>query len=164
LQLRVTCLLLLAAHVAYAEDRAEVSTTVFAEQRDGGQGGLTVLHPQADVGTDIGSHVTLDLGYSADAVSGATATTYQVDATTGATKFSDLRNEGTIGLGFQGRRSRIIFSGVVGSSPVSSAPSAITSRARSAARHRSTCPAATRPSASRTRTASTSSATRTTRS
>ena len=99
---------------ALAEDRAEVSTTVFAEQRDGNEGGLTVIHPQADVGTDIGRHVTLDLGYAADAVSGATATTFQVDATTGATKFSDLRHEGRFALGFQGRRSRVIFSGVLG--------------------------------------------------
>lgn len=87
---------------------------MFAEQRDGGQGGLTVLHPQADVGTDIGRHVTLDIGYAADAVTGATATTFQVDATTGATKFSDLRNEGRLALGFQGRRSRITFSATVG--------------------------------------------------
>jgi hypothetical protein len=114
LQLKITCALLLIASVANAEDRAEVSTTVFAERRDGGQGGLTVLHPQADVGTDIGSHVTLDIGYAADAVSGATATTFQVDATTGATKFSDLRHEGHLAFGFQGRRSRITFNGVIG--------------------------------------------------
>jgi hypothetical protein len=105
---------LAAARAARAEDRAEVSTTVFYEQRDGGQGGLTVLHPQADIGTDLGRHVTLDVGYAADAVSGATATTFQVDATTGATTFSDTRHEGRLALGFQGRRSRITFSGVVG--------------------------------------------------
>lgn len=114
MQLRLTCLLLLATQVAYAEDRAEVSTTVFAEQRDGGQGGLMVLHPQADVSTEFGKHVSLDLGYAADAVSGATATTFQVDATTGATKFSDLRHEGRFALGFHGRRSRITFSGTLG--------------------------------------------------
>lgn len=117
MQLKRTAVLvavLAAAHAAHAEDRAEVSTTVFYEQRDGGQGGLTVLHPQADVGTDIGRHVTLDIGYAADAVSGATATTFQVDATTGATTFSDTRHEGRLALGFQGRRSRITFSGVVG--------------------------------------------------
>ncbi|HEY5924356.1 MAG TPA: DUF3570 domain-containing protein [Kofleriaceae bacterium] len=107
-------MLLLATSVASAEDRAEVSTTLFAEQRDGGQGGLTVVHPQAEVGTDIGRHVTFDLGYAADAVSGATATTFQVDATTAATTFTDLRHEGRLALGFQGRRSRIVFSGTVG--------------------------------------------------
>lgn len=114
MQLRLAIAVVLFAHVAYAEDRAEVSTTVFAEQRDGDQGGLLVIHPQADVGTDIGKHVTLDLGYAADAVSGATATTYQVDATSGATSFSDLRHQGVVALGFQGRRSRIVFSSTLG--------------------------------------------------
>jgi hypothetical protein len=107
-------LLSLFAFPARAEDRAEASTTVFAEQRDGGRGGLTVLHPQVDIGTDIGSHVTLDMGYAADAVTGATSTTFQVDATTSATKFSDLRHEGRLSLGFQGRRSRIAFLGSLG--------------------------------------------------
>lgn len=99
---------------AIAEDRAEVSTALFAEQRDGGKGGLTVIHPQMLFGIDLGRFVTLDVGYAADIVSGATATVYQVDATTGATTFSDLRNEGTVALGFQGKRSRITFSGTFG--------------------------------------------------
>ena len=99
---------------ARAEDRAEVSTTLFAEQREGGKGGLTVLHPQALFGVDLGRFVTLDVGYAADIVSGATATVYQVDATTGATEFSDVRNEGTIAIGFQGKRSRLSFSGTFG--------------------------------------------------
>jgi hypothetical protein len=58
--------------VAHADDRAEVSTSLFSEQRAGGKGGLTVVHPQLDIGTDIGNHVSLDVGYAADAVSGAT--------------------------------------------------------------------------------------------
>jgi hypothetical protein len=106
--------LVLLASTASAEDRAEVSTAVFQEQRAGGLGGLTVFHPQVDVGTDIGRHVTLDAGYAADAVTGATATTYQVDAVSGATTFSDLRNEGRLALGFGGRRSRIVFSSTLG--------------------------------------------------
>ncbi|HSD86622.1 MAG TPA: DUF3570 domain-containing protein [Kofleriaceae bacterium] len=117
LQLKWTLLglaIVCAARIAHADDRAEVSTSVFAEQRAGDKGGLRVIHPQADIGTDIGKHVTLDLGYAADAVSGATATTYQVDATTGATKFSDTRHEGNLALGFHGRRSSITFSSTVG--------------------------------------------------
>ena len=106
--------LLLSTTIASADDRAEVSTSVFAEQREGGKGGLTVIHPQADLETDIGKHVTLGLGYSADAVSGATATVYQVDATTSATGFSDLRHEGQIALGFHGRRSSLTFSSTIG--------------------------------------------------
>jgi len=45
---------------------AEVSTALFAEKRDGGKGGLTVIHPQADFGIDLGQYVTLDAGYSAE--------------------------------------------------------------------------------------------------
>ena len=107
-------LCLIAVRTARADDRAEVSTSVFEEKRSGDKGGLTVIHPQADVGTDIGSHVSLDAGYSADAVSGATSTVYQVDAVSTATAFSDVRHEGTLALGFMGRRSKISFSGTVG--------------------------------------------------
>jgi hypothetical protein len=99
---------------ARADDRAEVSTSLFAEQRDGGKGGLTVIHPQADFGVDLGRFVTLDVSYSADAVSGATSVIYQADAVSSATKFSDLRHEGTIGIGFHGKRSQINFSATVG--------------------------------------------------
>ena len=103
-----------AAPAALADDRAEVSTALFAEKRDGGKGGLTVIHPQADFGIDLGRFVTLDAAYAADAVSGATSVIYQVDAVSSATTFSDTRHEGTLGLGFHGRRSRISFSATVG--------------------------------------------------
>jgi hypothetical protein len=102
------------APAALADDRAEISTSLFAEKRDGGKGGLTVIHPQALFGIDLGRFVSLDVGYAADIVSGATATVYQVDATTGATTFSDVRNEGTISLGFHGKRSRLAFTGTFG--------------------------------------------------
>ena len=81
---------------------------------------------------------TLDLGYAADAVSGATATTYQVDAVSSATKFSDVRHEGTLALGFQGRRSQHRRS-----RRRFGTERDYLSR-RSAATPRSTCPAATR--------------------
>ena len=100
--------------VAHADDRAEVSTSLFAEKRDGSKGGLTVVHPQADFGIDLGRFVTLDAAYSADAVSGATSVIYQADAVSSATSFSDTRHEGTLGLGFHGRRSRVNFSATVG--------------------------------------------------
>lgn len=107
-------LVLCAPTLAWAEDRAEFSTALFAEKREGGKGGLTVVHPQADFGIDLGRFVTLDLAYAADAVSGATAQIYQVDAVSAATTFSDLRNEGSFSLGFKGRRSRLSFGGTVG--------------------------------------------------
>jgi hypothetical protein len=101
------------ATAAFA-DRAEVSTSLFAEKRDGNKGGLTVVHPQADFGIDLGRFVTLDAAYAADAVSGATSVIYQVDAISAATTFSDTRHEGTLGVGFHGRRSRISFTATVG--------------------------------------------------
>lgn len=103
-----------AISVAFADDRAEVSTSLFAEKRDGSKGGLTVIHPQADFGIDLGRFVTLDAAYSADAVSGATSVIYQADAISSATTFSDVRQEGTLGFGFHGRRSRVDFSATVG--------------------------------------------------
>ena len=45
---------------------------------------------------------------------GATSTVYQVDAVSSATKFSDVRHEGTLALGFMGRRSKISFSATLG--------------------------------------------------
>ena len=100
--------------VARADDRTEVSTTFFQEQRQGGQGGLTVVHPQASVGFDLGNHVDVGASYSADAVSGATAAVYSVDAISSATQFSDLRHEGSLSLGFFGRRSQLGFFTSVG--------------------------------------------------
>jgi Protein of unknown function (DUF3570) len=97
-----------------ADDRAEISTTWFQERRQGGQGGLTVIHPQIDVGFDLGNHVDVSARYAADAVSGATAAVYSVDAVSSATPFSDLRHEGALGLGFFGRRSKLGLSASVG--------------------------------------------------
>jgi hypothetical protein len=114
LQLAVAALGVAAAATARADDRAEISTSLFAESREGGKGGLTVIHPQADVGVDLGRFVTLDASYAADAVSGATSVIYQADAVSSATSFSDTRHEGTLGLGFHGKRSSINFSATVG--------------------------------------------------
>jgi hypothetical protein len=104
----------LAARAALADDHAEVSTEVFEEKRAGDKGGLSVIHPAAEVGQDLGDHVNLDLGYSADAVSGATSPVYQVDAVSNATKFSDFRQQGDIALGFNGSRSHLTFTGLFG--------------------------------------------------
>lgn len=114
MRLQLAALVLLASATAYADDSAEVSTSVFAEKRDGGKGNLTVIHPQADFGVDLGRYVSLDASYAADAVSGATSVVYQVDAVSTATTFSDVRHEATLGLGFHGKRSRITFSGTFG--------------------------------------------------
>ena len=94
MRLQLTLALLAIATPAFADDRAEVSTSLFAEKRDGNKGGLTVVHPQADFGIDLGRFVSLDAAYSADAVSGATSVIYQADAVSSATSFSDVRHEG----------------------------------------------------------------------
>jgi len=104
----------LAARAAFADDHAEVSTEVFEEKRAGDKGGLSVIHPAADVGQDLGDHVNLDLGYSADVVSGATSPVYQVDAVSNATKFSDVRQQGNVALGFNGSRAHLAFTGLFG--------------------------------------------------
>ena len=92
---------------ARADDKIDLTTTWFQENRRGDKGGLTVIHPQVDLGVDLGEHVTLDASYTADAVSGATAKVYSIDAVSSATTFSDLRHQGTVGLTFAGRRSRL---------------------------------------------------------
>jgi hypothetical protein len=107
-------LLLLLATPAFADDKIDLTTTWYQENRQGGLGGLTVIHPQLDIGVDAGEHVTLDLGYAADAVTGATATVYAVDAVSSATTFSDLRHEGKLGLGFIGKQSTLGLSSSLG--------------------------------------------------
>ena len=98
-----------------AEDRVDATTTWYQEKRQGGQGGLSVVHPQFDVGTDLGEHTTIDIGYSADIVSGATAAVYSVDATSSATQFEDTRHQGTVGLTFYGSRSALTLGTSIGS-------------------------------------------------
>lgn len=95
---------------AHAQDRVDFTTTWYQENRNGGQGGLTVVHPQFDVGAEIGDNTTIGLGYSADIVSGATALIYSSDAVSSATTFDDTRHEGHMSLGFSGRRSGLSFS------------------------------------------------------
>ena len=99
----------------HADDRVEASTTWYQEGRKGNQGGLTVIHPQVSGTVDVGKHTTLGILYSADAVTGATASVYAVDAVSSATKFYDFRNQGGLSLGFFGPRSRFTLSGGVGS-------------------------------------------------
>ncbi|HET9623892.1 MAG TPA: DUF3570 domain-containing protein [Kofleriaceae bacterium] len=114
LQLIALAAVLAVGGVARADDHAEAATSLFAEKRDGGKGGLTVVHPQADFGIDLGRFFTFDAGYAADAVTGATSSIYQVDAVTSATKFSDLRQEGTLDVGLHGKRSSLNVSGTFG--------------------------------------------------
>lgn len=107
-------LALATAGVARAENKVEATTTWYQEKRAGGLGGLTVITPMFDLGFDIGSHTSVDLGYAADAVTGATASVYSVDAVSSATTFSDFRNEGKLGLTFTGKRSTFAVGALIG--------------------------------------------------
>ena len=109
----VACLACLALP-ARADDRADATTTYYFENRRGGQGGLSVIHPQLDLGIDIGDTVTLGAGYAADVVSGATASVYQTDAVSTATPFDDTRHEARLSLTLAGRRSSLTMFGGFG--------------------------------------------------
>ena len=104
----------LSAGLAQAEDRADFTTTWYQEQRNGNLGGLTVVHPQFNLATDVGEKTTLDMAYSADAVSGATAVVYSVDAVSSATTFDDVRHVAEAGITFKGRRSSLSIGGSAG--------------------------------------------------
>lgn len=91
---------------AAADDRVDLTTTLYEENHQAGKG-LTVVHPQLGIGVDLGEHVSLDAGYNADIVTGATAAVYSVDAVSTATPFSDVRHAGSLGLGLRGRRSSL---------------------------------------------------------
>lgn len=96
---------------AQADDNVDFTTTWYQERRRGNLGGLTVVHPQLDIGLDVGEHTTLDIGYSADAVSGATSSVYSVDAVSSATKFKDTRHQGAGSVTFYGSRSSFTIGG-----------------------------------------------------
>jgi len=107
----VVVALVAGAAPAHADDNVDSSVTFFSERRSGNHGGLTVIHPQVDLGTDLGDHFGLDAGYSADVVSGATSKVFAVDAVSSATTFSDTRHEGHLAMRFAGRRSHLAFHG-----------------------------------------------------
>jgi hypothetical protein len=113
--IRTAALVLLVAEgAARADDHVETTNTWYEESRRGGKGGLTVLSPMFDLAFDLGESTNVDLGYTADAVTGATAAIYSVDAVSSATTFSDFREEGKLGLTFTGRRSSFNVGATVG--------------------------------------------------
>jgi len=113
MRLQLVAALLLVSSVARAEDRFDSTVTWFQERREGGKA-LTVIHPQVDVGVDVGNVLSLGAGYQADVVSGATPTIYaaprpgeMVDAVTSASDFSETRHVGQASLGLTGSRSSL---------------------------------------------------------
>jgi Protein of unknown function (DUF3570) len=100
-----------AAPPARADDRIDLTTTWYLERRRGPEGGLSVVHPQVDVELDAGENATLGLGYSADVVSGATASVFSVDAVASATPFEDVRHEAHASVKLKGSRSSLTVGG-----------------------------------------------------
>ncbi|HTE56077.1 MAG TPA: DUF3570 domain-containing protein [Kofleriaceae bacterium] len=102
-----TALVMAAAAIApvWADDQIDLTTTWYLERRRGPEGGLSVVHPQLDVQLDAGDSVTVGAGYTADVVSGATASVFSVDAVASATPFEDVRHEAHASLAIKGSRS-----------------------------------------------------------
>jgi Protein of unknown function (DUF3570) len=102
LQLRRAALLILSATAfaapARADDPTEVASrlTFFREPSTANKG-ITVVHPQVDASSPIGSGLGIAAGWEADAVSGATPAVFGphtgVDAITNATQFHDFRQQ-----------------------------------------------------------------------
>jgi len=83
---------------AKADDRVRAAITYFQEPAPNTS--LYVVHPQVAYSQDYTQHFGLDVGYDMDVVSGATPQIFGVDATTSATKFSDIRYNGNLGMRF----------------------------------------------------------------
>jgi hypothetical protein len=97
---------LLWAAPAWATVEAASNVTVFHEASNAGTP-IQVVHPQTDVSADLGRWGNVNAGYEVDMVSGATPRAYGsasetatgVDAVSGATHFSDTRQQVHAGLG-----------------------------------------------------------------
>jgi hypothetical protein len=96
---------LMAADPARADPRVEAAShlTLFREPSSSGAT-VQVVHPQTDVSAGLGEALTVNAGYEVDLVSGATPSVYgsaQPDAVSGATKFSDERQQARGGVAIE---------------------------------------------------------------
>ena len=90
---------------AHATVEAASTFTLFRESSNAGAP-IQVVHPQTDVSADLGKWAAVNAGYEVDIVSGATPRAYGsptdtpsgVDAVSGATHFSDQRQQARGGL------------------------------------------------------------------
>jgi hypothetical protein len=90
-----------------ADTGVEAAThlTLFREPSSKGAS-VQVVHPQTDVTATLGQTATLSAGYEVDLVSGATPAVYgnggaQPDAVSGATRFSDERQQARAAVGIE---------------------------------------------------------------
>ena len=83
-----------AAALANSEGASRIT---FFHEPSGSNDGITVIHPQLDVSAALSPTVDIFAGYAVDIVSGATPRVFGprtgVDAVSGASKFSDTRQE-----------------------------------------------------------------------
>jgi hypothetical protein len=103
---------------ARAGQDAASRVTVFQEPSNANMG-ITVVHPQLDVGTTLGPDFRLATGYSVDIVSGATPRIFGprtggVDVVTSASKFDDIRHQVGGTLGYERPTSSLALSGSYG--------------------------------------------------
>ena len=100
----VVLLAVAAAGPARATVEASSNITLFREPSE--RTAIQVVHPQLDVSADVGKWAGVNAGYEVDIVSGATPRAYGsptetaagVDAVSGATSFSDQRQQARGGL------------------------------------------------------------------
>jgi hypothetical protein len=82
---------ILSTAIARADDKVEVKAEYFGEPSK--VQALHVFHPQLDVNVDAHRSFSLNFGYEADVVTGATPRVYgTMDAITSATSFTDTRH------------------------------------------------------------------------
>src|SRR5438067_998727 len=96
----VIALLGAAERAALADDRIELRSTFFYEPGKG-DSRVVSFSPQVNASKDLSKDITLSVGYDADIVSGASPQVFKVDATTGATPFSDVRHSPHGGVTFR---------------------------------------------------------------
>lgn len=106
-------LLAVASTPARAGQDGSARVTVFAEPSTANMG-VTVTHPQVDLGTTLGPDFQLAAGYEVDIVTGATPRIFgphtgSVDVVTSATKFSDVRHQGHVSLTYARPTSSVGF-------------------------------------------------------
>jgi hypothetical protein len=86
---------------AKAENRADFKLNYFVEPAKSQK--LNVIIPQLSVNVDVHPAVSINIGYDADIVTGATPRVYgaQVDAVSSATHFTDVRHAPHAGMEFR---------------------------------------------------------------
>jgi hypothetical protein len=110
----------LPAAPARATQDGAARVTIFREPSRANEG-ITVVHPQLDLGTTMGPELHLGLGYEVDIVSGATPKIFQarpgtidVDTVSSATKFSDVRHQFHGALSYDRPTSSVALGGSYG--------------------------------------------------